>query len=114
MTASADEILGKITGAAEGAFSDGWQAVKAYAPVEFKKMADQLADIARNVALYETDSSKGYSPETGKVLFQMQRTACESVLVATSHLTMIAVQKAINAILKVLKDAFSGAIAAVL
>jgi hypothetical protein len=39
MSISADEILGKITDAAEGAFEDGWQAVKKYAPAEFKKDA---------------------------------------------------------------------------
>jgi hypothetical protein len=47
------------------------------------------------------------------MLFQMQRIACESVLVAVTQLTLLAVQKAINAIMKVLKDTFSGIIAAV-
>jgi hypothetical protein len=110
MTINVDEIFGKMMDAGEGAFKDGWQAVKNYAPAEFKKMAIQLADIAENVALYKIDSQKGYSPETGKILFKMQRTACESVLVAVTQLTLIAVQNALNAILKVLKDAFAGII----
>jgi hypothetical protein len=114
MKINADDIYTKIMGAAEGSFQDGWQAVKAYAPVEFRKMAMQLAEIAENVALYELDSNQGYSPETGKILFKMQRTACESVLVAITHLTLIAVQNAIDAIVKVLKEAFAGVIAAVI
>lgn len=114
MSINADEIFTKMIGAAEGAFGDGWEAVKNYAPAEFKKMAIQLAEITENVALYEANNTQGFSPETGKILFTMQRTACEGVLVAVTHLTLIAVQNAINAILKVLKDAFAGAIGAVL
>ena len=100
--------------AAEGAFKDGWQAVKTYAPAEFKKMSVQLVEIAGNVALYEIDKTQGYSARTGKILFRMQRTACESVIVAVTHLTLIAVQKALNAIMKVLRDTFSGIIATVI
>ena len=113
MDVSADELYARISDAAEGAFQDGWQAVKTYAPAEFRKMSIQLAEIAKNVALYKIDHNQGYSPETGKMLFQMQRIACESVLVAVTQLTLLAVQKAINAIMKVLKDTFSGIIAAV-
>jgi hypothetical protein len=113
MAISADEIFSQISDAAEGAFKDGWAAVKDYAPAEFKKMAIQLESIAENVALYEIDSNEGYSPATGKILFRMQRTACESVLVAVTHLTLIAVQKALNAIIKVLNDAFGAALAGI-
>lgn len=113
MSVNADEIYTKIIDAAEGAFKDGWQAVKTYAPVEFKKMSVQLAEIAENVALYEVDNTQGYSPQTGKILFKMQRSACESVLVAVTYLTLIAVQKAMNAIMKILKETFGGIIAMV-
>lgn len=113
MSVNADDIYDKIMGAAEGAFQDGWHVVKAYAPGEFKKMALQLADIAANVAKYQLDPTLGYSPETGRILFQMQRNACEGVLIALTQLTLLTVQNAINAILKVLKGAFGGIIAAV-
>lgn len=111
MAINADDIFEEIMDAAEDAFKDGWDAVRQYAPAEFRKMAMQLEEIAANVAKFQVDSDEGYSPQTGKLLFKMQRTACESVLVAVSHLTMIAVQKALNAIVKVLKDAFGGALA---
>jgi hypothetical protein len=113
MDINADEIFKKMIAAGEGAFEEGWEAVKTYAPGEFKKMAVQLAEIVANVALYENDKTQGYSAKTGKILFKMQRTACESVLVAVTHLTIIAVQKALNAIMKVLREAFAGIIAAV-
>src|SRR3954469_17339116 len=99
-------IYSEIVDAAEGAFKEGWATVKDYAPAEFRKMAVQLKSIADNVAKYELDPEQGYSPATGKILFKMQRTACESVLVAVTHLTLLAVQKALNAIVKVLKEAF--------
>lgn len=113
MSINADEIYNKMMGAAEDSFKDGWSAVKTYAPAEFKKMSVQLAEIAHNIALYEMNNKQGYSPETGKILFKMQRTACESVLVAVAHLTLNAVQDAINAVLQALKEAFGGVIATV-
>lgn len=114
MSVSAEEIFKKISDAAEGAFKDGWSAVKDYAPAEFKKMAVQLESIAKNVAAYELDNSQGYSPATGKILFRMQRRATEAVLVAVTQLTLIAVEKALNAISKALKEAFGTALAAAL
>lgn len=113
MSVNADEIYSKIIDAAKGAFKGDWEALKTYAPAEFKKMSVQLAEIVENIVLYETDNTQGYSRQTGKILFKMQRTACESVLVAVTRLTLIAVQKAINAIIRVLKEAFGGVIAAI-
>jgi hypothetical protein len=101
-----DNLLSSITDAASSAFGEGWESIKDYAPAEFKKISTQLIDIVENVANYEEDESQGYSPETGKILFKMQLTASESVLVAISALTLIAVQNAINRILDVLKNTF--------
>tara|TARA_R110002073_G_scaffold237348_3_gene398368 strand:- start:361 stop:708 length:348 start_codon:yes stop_codon:yes gene_type:complete len=89
------------------AFGDGWEEIKAYAPIEFEKMAVQLVNITKNVALYKSsDKKKGFSPATGKALLKMQRTAMESVFIAVTGLILLTIQKAINAIFKVLKDAF--------
>lgn len=114
MPIDTNDVLKKMMDSAESAFGTGWNSVKQYAPAEFKKMALQIAEIAENVALYKADPNKGYSEETGKLLLKMQRNACEGVLVAVTQLTMIAVQKALDAILKILKDTFPGPIAAIL
>jgi hypothetical protein len=114
MTISADQILGKIADAAHGAFKDGWVAVKDYAPAEFRKMAVQLESIAKNVAAFELDPQQGYSAATGKILFRMQRRSAEAVLVAVTQLTLVAVEKALNAIVKVIKEAFGTLLAGVL
>jgi len=109
-----DSVLDKMLESASGAFEDGWDSIKDYAPAEFKKISVQIVEIAENVAKYEIDDNHGYSPETGKILLQMQRTATEGVLVAISTLTLIAVQNAINAIFQVLKDTFEGILSAIL
>jgi len=112
--ASANEIFNEMMQAGEKAFGEGWSAVAAYAPAEFRKMAIQITEIAQNVAKYKLDKSEGYSPATGKLLMKMQRTAAESVLVATTQLNLIAVQKAMDAIYKALRKAFKGVVKSIL
>ena len=114
MGVSADQVFTNIMGSAGAAFGQGWSTVEKYAPAEFRKMAMQVAEIAENVALFQVDPTKGYSADTGRVLFTMQRTACESVLVALTQLTMIAVQKALDAIVAGLKAAFGAVLAGIL
>jgi len=109
-----ENVYNKMLQSASNAFGDGWSSVKNYAPGEFKKISTQIMEIAENVTRYEIDNTQGYSPETGKVLLQMQRTATESVLVALSALTLIAVQNAIKEILQVLKETFGGIISAII
>lgn len=109
-----DNILDKMLESASDAFEEGWDSVKSYAPAEFKKISSQIVEIADNVAKYQIDKNNGYSAETGKILLKMQRTATEGVLVAISTLTLIAVQNAINAIFKVLKDTFEGILSTIL
>jgi len=113
MAINADDVLKEMVSAAAAAFGTGWDAVQKYAPAEFRKMALQIEDIANNVAAYELDSRDGYAPETGRILLQMQRRSCEAVLVATTHLTLLAVQKALDAILDVLKKTFKGVLMSV-
>ena|ERR1700741_1779413 len=112
--ATANQIFEEMMQAGEKAFGEGWSAVAAYAPAEFRKMAIQITEIAQNVAKYKLDKSEGYSPQTGKLLMKMQRTAAESVLVATTQLNLIAVQKAMDAIYKVLRKSFKGIVTSIL
>ena len=92
---------------AAGAFGDGWDSIKNYAPGELKKLSVQLVEITKNVARNQIDSNEGYPIESGKILLKMTINALEAVLVAVSALTLIAVQNAINAILSVLKGVFT-------
>jgi hypothetical protein len=112
--ATADQIFEEMMGAGKKAFGESWDAVANYAPAEFRKMAIQITEIAQNVAKYKLDKSEGYSPQTGKLLMKMQRTAAESVLVATTQLNLIAVQKAMDAIYRVLRKSFKGVVKSIL
>lgn len=110
MSLNVEDLVKQMLGAGEQAFGDGWNDVKGYAPVEFRKMAVQIKDIAENVAKYKLNPSTGYSEETGRLLFKMQQNACESVIAAMTKLTLLAVQNAINAMLKVLRDSLGGVV----
>jgi hypothetical protein len=111
---SIQEIGVKLLEGAAISFGKDWGTIESYARTEFQKMAIQLADIADNVAQYELDNSKGYSPETGKALIRMQRNACESVFVAMTHLTLVAVQNMLDEVFSSLRSAFGGTFSKIL
>jgi hypothetical protein len=101
-----DAILKAMTGAAAKAFGDEWKEVKNVVPAELHKFAVQLAAIPENVAKHEIDKSEGYSVDTGKIIVRMQFRALEATLTAVTAVTLVAVQRAMNAIVDVLKKAF--------
>lgn len=110
MSINVEDLMKKMLETGQQTFGEGWDDVKSYAPVEFKKMAVQIKDIAENVARHKLDPAAGYSEETGRLLFKMQQNACESVIAAMTELTLLAVQNAINAMLKVLRDSLGGVV----
>ncbi len=114
MTVTADTLLSEMLRAGASAFGEGWTAVSTFARTEFKKIADTLIDIAGNVAAFQSDPTKGYSPEVGRTLLAMQKGSTEAVFVALTALTLITVQQAINAVLDVAKALFAGALDVVL
>ncbi len=107
MAIKVEDVLTQMLSAAKTEFGAGWDHIKAFAPAEFKKIAMQLVEIAENVGRFKLDPNDGYSPETGALLLKMQRNATESVLVGVTALTLLAVQNAINAVLKVIKNTFT-------
>jgi hypothetical protein len=109
-----DDLFKKMLQGAETAFGAEWKHVKAFVPAEFQKMAVQIADIAENVAKFEVNPAEGYPPATGKILLQMQRRGLEATLTAVTALTLISIQNAVDAILKILKDTFGGVLNALI
>jgi hypothetical protein len=106
MTLDVDTLLKTMLGAVATAFGDEWKLAKGFVPVELKKMAVQFVDIAKNVAKFELDPDDGYPPATGQILLQMQRRSLEATLTAMTALTQIAVQRAIDKVLQVVKTTF--------
>jgi len=109
MNPTYEQILRKMLEAGGTAFGANWGTVEKYAKAEFKKIAKQLVDILDNVAKFKVDPNTGYSETTARHLLRMQITATESVIVAMTALTLLAVEAAINAILNVLEQAFTAA-----
>jgi hypothetical protein len=108
-------LLKVMKSEATGAFGDGWEQVRDFAPAEFEKMAVQLVNIVKNVARFESSGGeKGYSKATAKALVRMQLNAMESVLAAVSALVLLTIERAVNAVMKAVKAAFSEVLGSIL
>ena len=101
-----ESILQAMLGAAASAFGDEWKHVKNIVPTEFHKFAVQLAAIPPNVAKHAQDPMQGYSAETGKIIAGMQLRGLEATLTAVTAVTLVTVQRAMDRILAILKQAF--------
>lgn len=108
MDLNVENVLNKMLQAGTAEFGENWGNVSTFATVEFKKIAETVVDIAKNVAQYELDPEKGYPAEVGKMLLEMQKKSTEAVLVGLTALTLLAVERAINAVLQVIKEVFGG------
>ena len=111
MNLDVEALFQKMLSVGAASFGAEWSHVRVFAPAEFKKLAIQLVDIADNVERFEADPSEGFPPETAAVLLRMQRRAIEATLTAVTALTLISIQNAFNAILKIIKDTFGGVLA---
>ena len=114
MSISVDEVFQNMMSAGATSVGDNWGDISTFAETEFKKMAQQIVDIATNVAEHAVDPSKGYDADAGKILMNMQRLSTVNVLVAMSAMTMVMVEQAMNAMLDAVKNALGGVISAIL
>lgn len=97
-----DGLFGKMLAAGKKLPGDIWGQMQTFAIPELKKIAIQIEAIAENVG--------DFTPKGAKALLEMQVTAAVGVIVAMTQLTMLAVQDAINAILKAVRDFVNGAV----
>ena len=89
MSVSVEEVFTSMMNAGASSFGENWGDIATYAETEFKKMAQQISDIANNVAAYQKDPSQGYDEQAGKILMDMQRLSTINVLVSMSAMTMV-------------------------
>jgi hypothetical protein len=97
-----DMLFGKMVDAGRGLAGNVWSAMETVAIPELKKIAFQIADLAK------PDSP--WSPEESKILLRMQVRSAVGIIVAMTALTMLAVQNAINAILDAVRQFVNSAI----
>lgn len=114
MSISVEEVFRSMMDAGASAFGDNWGDIATFAETEFRKMAQQVSDIASNVAAHAKDPAKGYDAQAGKILMDMQRLSTINVLVSMSAMTMVMVEQAINAMLDAVKNALGGVFATIL
>lgn len=108
MTLNAEAIGKQMINAAKGVVGDKWPATKDYFESESKIFATRLAMIVkmRNANLISEDRARQH------VAFQT--TAWETVLLAVDGLSQLLVEQALNAAIKVVRDAVNTAIGFVL
>jgi len=106
MSVDVDQIVSKMMSSGASAFGDKWSHVETFAETEFKTLATSMTEIAKNIARHQIGQG-GYDLATGKALFRMHRLTLEQALVAVTAMVLVAVQAAIDAVLKVVADTFS-------
>jgi hypothetical protein len=104
MALKTSNLLKTMVGAAEGAFAGSWQDIKSYTVPELQKIASTIVSIEANVA------AKNYSQDVANLILRMQLRATESVIVATTGLLLLQVERALNQILSAIADLVNKAI----
>jgi hypothetical protein len=92
----------KMFAAAKTSFGGKFKLVRQFLSAESEKLAITLRMIIEGVA------SGDIRPDEAKILVNQQKVAASAVLTAAEGMTMVAVQVALNAALKVVKDFVNG------
>jgi len=95
-----------MKGAAIGAFKDLWNDIKNFLIPELKKLALTFIDLAKGLAA----QPPVYTQRSAKIVNRMQINSLQAILTAMTALTIIAVQRALNAILGAVRETVNGAV----
>lgn len=104
MALNVDDLTSTMVAAARGAFIGSWQQIEHYTIPELEKIASTIVSIEVHVV------AGTYSEEVGDLIMRMQLRATQSVLVATTGLLLLQIEKALNQILKAVADVVNTAI----
>ena len=108
MSLRASRLAAEMTAAAADSLGDKWPDIKDYAKGEFKKIA---ADI---VLIGQLRARKKISSRRAKLHLEMQKNATKTVLLSVEGLGILAVETALNAALKTVREAVNAAVGFVL
>lgn len=101
-------LLNQMINAGKASFSDKWPGVKDLATNSFQKLAQTLVDI-------EKMRIEGTIDETqARLLIDMEKNTFKIVLLSIEGLGLLAVEDALNAALKIIKDTVNKAIGFIL
>ncbi|MFQ5844714.1 MAG: hypothetical protein ACE5JG_06965 [Planctomycetota bacterium] len=103
MSLSAGTVARDMIRAAAGALEDRWPDARLFAETELRKLAQSLVMLARGVA-------KGsITPKAARALLEMNKNSARTVILTVEGLGLLAVEAALNAALKVVRDAVNTA-----
>lgn len=106
MALDLDELYQAMARSASAAFKGTWAGVKDYTLPELKKLASTFVDIELGLKA----RPRVYTKESAKILLRMQLRASQAIVTATTALTLIQVEAAINAIMGAVKKTVNKAV----
>jgi hypothetical protein len=106
MALQLDDLFGTITGAASGALAGSWANVQNFTIPELRKLAMTFVDIEQGLMA----NPPIYTRESARILLRMQLRAFQAIITATTALTLIELERAINAIFDAIREVVNGAV----
>ena len=97
MSIDVGELLEKMLDAAKAVLEEDWPEIKEHAETELKGIAEGIALVEGKI-----------SQKQAKSLIKMKRNTAQIVLLTLEGLGVLAVEKAINAAIKAIKDTVNG------
>ena len=99
-----ESLVKQMTGAAGDVLKEKWPDARAFAKIEFQKIAHTIVGIGEMLA------AKQINTDQAELLLDMQKNASRSVMLAIEGLGILAVEEAINAALDAVKTVVNKAI----
>jgi hypothetical protein len=93
MAIKVEDLVGPMIGAARNSLAQDWPKAEAYSEMEFRKLAQSLADIAALIAAGKVNEQQAVA------LLNVHKNTTLMVLLTIEGLGVIAVENAINAAL---------------
>jgi hypothetical protein len=104
MSLDLEQLTQTMISAAKGQVADNWPQIKDYAEQEAKKLAENF------VLIEKMKLTQSVSDEQAELMYQMQKNATKSVLLAVQGMTTLMAEQALNAALDAVKETVNGAL----
>ena len=108
MSVNVTQLTRDMVAAAKGELSDEWPEIKMYAEAEARKIAETIKMVGKLYAQGKITAA------AAKLHLKIQRNAARMVLLTVEGLGILAVEKAINAAVRAIKDSVNAAVGFVL
>lgn len=98
------DVLSDIIKAASASLGEDWSGIKDFAEPEFKRLAQSLVDIGELIA------AKKVTKRQGQALLNIHKNTTQIVLLTAKGLGVVAVENAINAALRAVRNTVNTAL----